>query len=629
MLFDCDKNILRLTEQEEELKPRHVIQLSAWGFKKIVAGRYEASLSPEEPSLIKKVEDYLRKQNLVYALSPACRSFIDAIEERSAELTKIFRKAEQFKDGQYDEQEFSDFGKFLQSHTVRRLKGHQVKAAYHLYLLGNGANFSVPGSGKTAVLLSVFEKLRLEGKVNVLFVVGPASSFGPWRDEFEQVLGRRPKYIILAGGNKTARRTEYYNFEDYGELYLTTFQTLLHDQQDVSSFLGSQNINALIVIDEAHYIKRLDGNWANAVLRISRHSKYRSVLTGTPIPNSYVDLFNIFSFLWPHHTLLDQTKKSRLRYCEDHRDYSTAKKILEPVIGPLFYRVRKKELNLKKQIFLPTVLVKPNPIEKKVYEAIVRKIRGYAKDDYLKNIDLINGLRKGRMMRLRQCLSFTGLLDDAIGEYDEDLLESDNDLRYDIHNYSKLETPAKLKKLMSLIQKFQRRKEKVVIWTNFIGTIELIMKSCRENGYYSKKIIGDTPIERATVSEEETREQIRNEFVNDLSGLDVLVANPAACAESISLHKTCHNAIYYDLSYNCAQYLQSLDRIHRVGGSEKQEAYYYFLQYQETIEQDILASVQGKARKMSAIIDEDYCIYSMDMGDDTDELEAYQRLFTS
>ena len=72
------------------------------------------------------------------------------------------------------------------------------------------------------------------------------------------------------------------------------------------------------------------------------------------------------------------------------------------------------------------------------------------------------------------------------------------------------------------------------------------------------------------------------------SGLDVLIANPAAFAESVSLHKTCKHAIYYDLSYNCAQFLQSLDRTHRVGGSEEIESHYYFLQYKNSIDVDIL-----------------------------------------
>jgi SNF2 family DNA or RNA helicase len=124
-----------------------------------------------------------------------------------------------------------------------------------------------------------------------------------------------------------------------------------------------------------------------------------------------------------------------------------------------------------------------------------------------------------------------------------------------------------------------------------------------------------------------TREEIIRRFVDIDGGIDILVANPAACAESISLHKTCSHAIYYDLSYNCAQYLQSLDRIHRVGGSEDKEAHYYFLLYANTIDLDILANVRKKAHNMYSIIDQEYAVYSLDMFEDNEDLEAYQRLF--
>ena len=93
------------------------------------------------------------------------------------------------------------------------------------------------------------------------------------------------------------------------------------------------------------------------------------------------------------------------------------------------------------------------------------------------------------------------------------------------------------------------------------------------------------------------------------------------------LHKTCFHAIYYDLSYNCAQYLQSLDRIHRVGGSEINQAHYYFLQYENSVDQDILSNVRRKAQQMNDIIEKDYEIYSLDMFEEDGEIEAYKRLF--
>src|SRR5262249_13077497 len=44
-----------------------------------------------------------------------------------------------------------------------------------------------------------------------------------------------------------------------------------------------------------------------------------------------------------------------------------------------------------------------------------------------------------------------------------------------------------------------------------------------------------------------------------------IIANPAAVGEGISLHTVCHEAIYVDRSYVATHYLQSVDRIHRLG----------------------------------------------------------------
>ena len=57
----------------------------------------------------------------------------------------------------------------------------------------------------------------------------------------------------------------------------------------------------------------------------------------------------------------------------------------------------------------------------------------------------------------------------------------------------------------------------------------------------------------------------------------VLVANPAAGSEGLSLHQVCHHAIYVDRTYNAAHYLQSIDRIHRLGLSADIETYIHVL----------------------------------------------------
>src|SRR5919199_740342 len=63
---------------------------------------------------------------------------------------------------------------------------------------------------------------------------------------------------------------------------------------------------------------------------------------------------------------------------------------------------------------------------------------------------------------------------------------------------------------------------------------------------------------------DETRESRIDDFLAE-EGCAVLVANPAASAESISPHSSCFVAVYLDRTHHCARWLQSIDRIHRLG----------------------------------------------------------------
>src|SRR4029077_15256012 len=109
----------------------------------------------------------------------------------------------------------------------RKLKEHQLKAALHLLGVENGANFSVPGSGKTTVVLAVFAWLKHLGHVDSIFVVGPPACFVPWQSEYESTIGAIPTTEILAGGDVGERKTKYLvHGKTIKDLYLSSFQTL-------------------------------------------------------------------------------------------------------------------------------------------------------------------------------------------------------------------------------------------------------------------------------------------------------------------------------------------------------------------------------------------------------------------
>ncbi len=107
-----------------------------------------------------------------------------------------------------------------------------------------------------------------------------------------------------------------------------------------------------------------------------------------------------------------------------------------------------------------------------------------------------------------------------------------------------------------------------------------------------------------TDSEDLNRESLIKRFKLDKE-CRVLIANPAACAESISLHTACHDAIYLDRSFNCAHYLQSLDRIHRLGLSSSVKTCYHILLAEETVDEVVHNRLKVKMQTMRQVLEGD------------------------
>lgn len=561
------------------------------------------------------VVDLLSRSKVSLELDQNTVETIRRADEAVKEVEASRRVGGKVKDGDLTQQETRQFLEFVKWKLKRPLLPHQLKAALHLLNVAHSANFSTPGAGKTAVVLAVYEFLRNKGSVNSLFVVGPRSCFAPWQSEFEATLGRAPWVEVLAGGNVRARHSKYYSrISQPMELYLTTYHTLSRDIRQAQDLLCEPDNQAFFVVDEAHYMKQDDGVWARAVAESSRFGVKRCIMTGTPFPRNYGDGVNQFNILFPDAPIFDRKCEARIRQASDAGQHRLAKDMIEPKISDLFYRVRKKELGLTDPVFLPPVEIEMKPVERELYECIEARIAELAQS--LDDIDLATSLnlQRGRQIRRRQAVSYASLLLGAIEDYPENLIDPKNHyLVNKIRNYRQLETPAKMEKLTEMLIDFGSRREKVVVWANFVGTLLRIREECDRLGFQSRVVYGGTPTEGEM--NEETRETIIEGFKDRKSGLDILIANPAACAESVSLHRTCSNAIYYDLSYNCAEYLQSLDRIHRVGGSEEKVSYYHFLKYLNTFEGQILDNLNSKTARMMEVIDQDFPLAGIEMPD--------------
>lgn len=140
---------------------------------------------------------------------------------------------------------------------------------------------------------------------------------------------------------------------------------------------------------------------------------------------------------------------------------------------------------------------------------------------------------------------------------------------------------------------------KVLIWTSFVQNVLFLEKLlARFNPVVLYGSIG-------TGSEEDsdTREGRIRRFHRD-AHCRVMIANPAACGESISLHHVCHHAIYLDRTFNAAHYLQSVDRIHRLGLPENVVTRVEILEARRTVDGRVTRRLKTKITAMGTILDD-------------------------
>lgn len=143
------------------------------------------------------------------------------------------------------------------------------------------------------------------------------------------------------------------------------------------------------------------------------------------------------------------------------------------------------------------------------------------------------------------------------------------------------------------------------------------------------KVYGDVP---AYNEEDDPSFENRERNIADFKSRDdrpVLIANPAACSESVSLHMACHDAIYLERTFNCGQFLQSMDRIHRVGMPGKIHPFYHIPIMQCAIEQVVDRKLRRRQQVLYRLLDDDMPVLGYEdesfLSDREDDLEEIFR----
>ena len=102
----------------------------------------------------------------------------------------------------------------LSDEWLRQLTDFQRRDIAKLQELAHGANFSVPGAGKTRVALAIFDARRRSGEVTRMLVVCPKSAFESWQVEAASCFAKAPIHVaIMDGATAPAADVVLINYE--------------------------------------------------------------------------------------------------------------------------------------------------------------------------------------------------------------------------------------------------------------------------------------------------------------------------------------------------------------------------------------------------------------------------------
>lgn len=526
--------------------------------------------------IIKETKKRCDRKNIIVEVSEEVQEYLKSNQYSIEQYSKlgIYLKSPEQYTIHGEREKFEEFVSVVSSEVMRPFKKLQLEAAFYEYRMARAANFSVPGSGKTAMILAVFAFLnssQVENEhVDNLLVICPINAFNSWKEEFKQVFGNKKRLeVIDCQSSKDFAFDLSLNWKT-SNLVLVNYESLTKYKDKLQELLS---IKTMIVFDEVHRIKNPFGVRAHAALELVKNSRFKFVLTGTPIPNSYQDVYNFLHLLYANEYNaffrwnLDELKNPSVRKIEE----------INKALIPFFWRLNKNDLGVPKPDPDKFLDVEPSEEQKQLAQSIY-----YNESSSLARlIRLIQASTNPELLNKRIAYKDMWFADDNdqddTVEISEEIfnnrlqITSDSAIReakgYDEYDFSSMISP-KFEKGIQKIQELISEGKKVIVWAIFVDTMKKIQNRLGQIGVKSNLVYGQTDVSE--------RQNLIDDF--RFGNTMVMISNPQTLGESVSLHREVHDALYFEYNFNLTFMLQSRDRIHRLGLEDNQYTRYYYLQ---------------------------------------------------
>ena len=459
---------------------------------------------------------------------------------------------------------------------------HQKDALKKCWNKESFAIFAEMGTGKTKIALDNACILYNKGKIDRLLVVAPKGTYMNWVDQ--EIPTHVPDYVekeILAWkpSNSEKYKAELRKFREHDyklKIFVMNVEALstIKGLKQAGLFLIGKS---MMIIDESTTIKNPQAKRTKNILALAKESKYRRILTGSPVTQSPMDLWAQMDFLDPE--ILGQSSfyAFRTKYAVmitataaggTHKYQKIVKfrnlKNLGEKVSPHSYRILKKDcLDLPEKSFVKRE-VELSDEQKQAYAEMKVNATTMLKGQSATALNVLT-----QLIRLHQITCGHMKTDDG-----------------EIINL-------KNSRLNELMQILGETTGKVIIWANYVHDILNIERAIKDEygstsycTYYG-----------ATKSED--RQKCIKKFQEPSNPVRFFIGNTQTGGYGITLTEA-STVIYYSNNYDLEKRIQSEDRAHRIG--QKNPVLYIDLVAKGTVDEKIIQSLRNKiniAREIS------------------------------
>ena len=460
---------------------------------------------------------------------------------------------------------------------------HQMTALEKSWHKETYAYFMEMGTGKTKVLIDNMAMLYDKGKIDGALIIAPKGVVKTW---YEQELPTHlPNHIenvtVLWQSNITKTQQEKLEslFEIGTALHILVMNVEAFSTDKgikfASKFLNSHKV--LMAIDESTTIKTPTAKRTKNIIKLGNYSKYRRIMTGSPVTKNPLDLYTQCEFLDPYLLNHSSYYAFRNRYAQMKTMHIRGRSIqvvhafqnlaeLSEKLQGFSYRVLKEDcLDLPPKNWIKRHITLSSE-QQKIYDQMKKEAIATLNGKVTSTMTVIT-----QLMRLQQITCGHFVADDGSTQ------------------------EIKSNRITELMNVLDETEGKAIIWGHWQKDIKNIVDEI-EKTYGPGSVVsyyGLTP-------QDERQDNIRQ--FQDNPKCRFMVGTPSTGGYGITL-TAANTVIYYSNGYDLEKRLQSEDRAHRIG--QKKNVTYIDIIAEDTVDEKIQQSLRKKINIASEVLGEE------------------------